>query len=168
VPLLMVSWFIVWFFIAPLVLVYAHGLVQNRWMLQNTSREWRYIAVATVAWFLTIAVPLVLWFKWGEVPWRQLAGLAGWSLVAGWHWGYFALNLMNHSSTAVGQPVEFKSVHLLKGTIEIRAIGDDYDGIIFECSTSLWRKRGAWDTGTAPGFVYRGKLGLYWAELPEK
>jgi hypothetical protein len=167
-PLILISWLILWCFVVPLLLMIVHGLIQNRWMLQNTSRVWSYTSIAAAVWFLTIAVPLVFWFKWSDIPWRILAGLAAWSLLGGWHWGYFALNLMNHSSAPVGQPVEFKIVHHLKGTVEIRAVGEAYDGITFRYSTSLWRDHGGEEKGTAPGLVYRGRLGLLWGEFRDQ
>jgi hypothetical protein len=135
-PLILIFGFVVWF-VLPLPLGIIHGLVQNRWMLQDTSRAWAYIGVVAAVLFLAIAIPLVI-FQRSLFQWSVLLGLAGWSLLSGWYGGPIALNLRNHSSTAHGQEVEFKIVHLLKGLVEIQAVGETTTEDTFKCSTSLW------------------------------
>jgi hypothetical protein len=165
-PLILIFGFVVWF-VLPLPLGIIHGLVQNRWMLQDTSRAWAYIGVVAAVLFLAIAIPLVI-FQRSLFQWSVLLGLAGWSLLSGWYGGPIALNLRNHSSTAHGQEVRFKIVHLLKGLVEIQTVEEDNDKITFKCSTSLWTSHYHPETRTAPGLVYRGRLGLLWGEFKDK
>jgi hypothetical protein len=166
--LILVVLIIAWFSLLPVFVIF-QGVLHDRWVLQETSREWTYMGIVAAASFVPVAGAfLCLWNRWEPFPWRELAGFALWSIIGASYGGQLTLNLLNHSSVAIGQPVEFRSVHLLKGTIEIQAVGDDYDGITFRYSTSLWKRLGAWDRGTAPGLVYRGRLGLLWAEFRDK
>jgi len=146
------------------------GIIQDRWILQNNPREFIYMGVMASLLFVPMAVALswLTRIRWEPFPWRELGGWAICSLLSGWYGGPIMLTLRNHSSTAPGQLVEFKIVHHLKGLVEIRAIGESYDGIIFTCSKSLWQERGGEDVGTAPGLVYRGRLGLLWGEFKDK
>jgi hypothetical protein len=159
---------IAWYAVAPLFVIF-QGVLHDRWVLQETSRKWTYMGIVAAASFVPVAGAfLYLWNRWEPFPWRELAGFALWSIIGAWYGGELTLNVLNHSSSVPGQAVEFKIVDLLKGTVEIRAVGETYDGITFRYSTDLWRKLGAWETGTAPGIVYRGRLGLLWGEFKDK
>jgi hypothetical protein len=158
-----------WFALLPVFFI-AHGVFRDRWMIQDTWRIWAYMGVVASVLFLSItgAFLWLTWTRWEPFPWRVVGGFVLYSLFSGWSGSNIAINVLNHSSTAAGQVVEFKIVHHLKGAVEMRAVGEDYDGIGFRCSTSLWTSHYRRETGTAPGIVYRGRLGLLWGEFRDK
>jgi hypothetical protein len=45
---------------------------------------------------------------------------------------------------------------------------ENYDGIMFACSKSIRQDHGGEEKGTAPGLVYRGRLGLLWGEFRDQ
>jgi hypothetical protein len=163
--ILCLAWFALWpaFFIA-------HGVIQNRWMPQDTSRVWVYMCVVAAVLFLSItgAYLWLIWNRWEPFPWRELGGLALYSLLSGWSGGNVALNLLNHSSAAPGRPAEFKIVGHGRTTVSLRIVGEDYDGITFKCGQTKWASHYHPETGMAPGLVYRGRLGLLWGEFKDK
>jgi len=151
----------------PFMLSILDSVIGDHWLIQDTSREFIYMGVVAAVAFLIIAVPF-LWSQWGHVPWRGLAGFALYSLFSGWMGGDIALNVLNHSSTAIGQPAEFKVVKGLKQAVSIRIVGEDYDGITFTCGITNWRAHHGDDPGPTLGYVYRGRLGLLWGEFRDK
>ena len=159
----------VWWFAALPLFVILQEAIHDRWMLQETSREWAYMGIAAAASFLPVAGTLLwLWKKWEPFPWSALAGLAAWSLLAAWYGGQLTLNLLNHSSAVPGQPAEFKIIGHQRTTVILRIVGEDYDGTTFTCGNSEWSSHYRSETGTAPGHVYRGRLGLLWGEFKDK
>lgn len=155
-PLLLVALLIAWLAL-PLVLGVARGIVHDRWMLQETPREYGYMVGVTVAWLSPIAV-IYFWSTWGHTDWRGLAGLVVWSILSGFVGGQLFLNLTNHSGTALGQPVVFKIVGHERVTVRLRVVGEAYDGITFQCARGKWHDHYHGQAGTFPGLVYRSRL----------
>jgi hypothetical protein len=155
--------------IGPVCLV-IHWILGHRWIIQSTPRAWTFGGVAAVALFVPF-VPAYLWLTWSRTapfPWRQIGGMAGWVLIGGLYVGDVAIDVLNRTSAAIPQFVQFEVVHLQKGAVDIRALGRAYDGIKFRCSDSVWEAHRNPATHSASGLLYRGKLGLYWAEFPDK
>lgn len=161
--------FVVGILSLPLFVVF-RGVIQNRWMLQDNPRELTHTGLVFALLFVPIAAALIGWARsHGEgMPWQALGGWALLSALNGWYGGPIALNLRNHVSSAAGQPVELKAVKHLKQAMSVRIVGETYDGITFTCEIGTWRKHYSEARGTAPAFVYRGRLGLLWAELRDK
>jgi hypothetical protein len=161
--LVLVALLMVWLAL-PLGLVFANGFVQDRWMLQESSRDYVAMVLVGLAWLLPIAT-VYLWYTRGHGGWRELAGLLAWAILTGVVSGHLFVNLVNHVDTAIGQPVAFKSVRHERVSVRLRAVGEAYDGVTFRYGVKRWRDHAHQPEGTAAGLVYRGRLGLYWGEL---
>jgi hypothetical protein len=160
---------LVWLVLLPVSFV-VHWILGDHWILQRTWKV-EVAVVITAAVLFALVVSTYLWSTWSErepLSWSGIVGLACYSLLSGWSTGNVVLNVLNHTNAAIPQFVQFKIVRLQRNAVDIRALGEAYDGITFWCGLSLWRASGGYDKGTAPGRLYRGKLGLYWAEIPEK
>lgn len=153
----------------PLFVVF-RGMVQNRWMLQDTPSELAHGGAV----FAVVFVPLAATLLWltrshgGGVPWAALGGWALCSALSGWYGGPVVLNLRNHASDVPGQAVELAAVKHLKQAMSVRILGEAYQGITFTCEAGTWRKHYSEARRTAPGLVFRGRLGLLWVEFREK
>jgi hypothetical protein len=164
--LVLVAFLIAWFAM-PLVLGLTRGMVHNRWMLQETSREYGYMVGVAIAWLIPILVTY-LWVTWGDSAWRDIGGLVAWSVLTGMVGGQFFLKLMNHDAAALGHPVEFKIIGHERVAVRLRVVGEDYDKITFKCGVVRWREHYREPAGAAPGMIYRGRLGLLWGEFLDK
>jgi hypothetical protein len=164
--LVLVAFLIAWFAM-PLVLGLTRGMVHNRWMLQETSREYGYMVGVAIAWLIPILVTY-LWVTWGDSAWRDIAVLVAWSVLTGMLGGQLFLNLTNHDSAALGHPVEFKCVGHERVTVRVRAVGEAYDRITFQRGVVRWSEQHRAPTGNVPGMIYRGRLGLLWGEFRDK
>jgi hypothetical protein len=164
--LLTVAAVIVWLAL-PLVLGIARGMVHGRWMLQESPREYGFMVGVGIAWLLPIMAGYV-WSTWGNVDWRGGVGLFAWSILSGVVGGQLVLNLANHAETAHGQAVEFKIVGQERVAVRLRIVDDAYDGVTFKCARGQWHYHRRGPAGTAPGMIYRGRLGLLWGEFREQ
>jgi hypothetical protein len=150
----------------PIVCAVAMGIVQDRWTLQDTPRSFAAMGVAAIVYFAIWASALLLTRV--QLSWRPWGGLVLWSLLAGWYAGPLFLNLLNSAGAqAPGRTVELRVVPAsLRQLIRLGVAGDDdpLEGTTFTFSKSRWKQPPIGSHTVA--VVRRGRLGLWWAELP--
>jgi hypothetical protein len=149
----------------PFIFAVAMGVAQDRWTLQDTPRSFIAMGLAALVYFAIVASVLLLLRV--QLSWRPWGGLVLWALLGGWYAGPLFLNMMNSAGVqAPGRPVELKVVPAsLRQLIRLGVANEDdaLKGTTFTCSKSRW---GTPTPKQRTAVVRRGRLGLWWAELP--